>query len=93
MALGGSTNGILHLLALAREAEVRLSFLRSSYRLPYEIRPPASTMPLTSFVFNVQVPLTIEKFNEVAERVPLIGNLTPEGKVSLEHGTLPERQL
>lgn len=48
LALAGSTNGVLHLLALAREAEV---------------------------------PLTIDHFNVIAERVPLLGNLTPEGKV------------
>eukprot|EP01065_Artemidia_motanka_P027241 TRINITY_DN32469_c0_g1_i1.p1 TRINITY_DN32469_c0_g1~~TRINITY_DN32469_c0_g1_i1.p1 ORF type:complete len:610 (+),score=164.80 TRINITY_DN32469_c0_g1_i1:55-1830(+) len=46
MALAGSTNGVLHLLAIAAEAEVDLS---------------------------------IDDFNTVAERVPLIGNLTPGG--------------
>lgn len=50
MALGGSTNGVLHLLALAREAEV---------------------------------PLDVEDFNRVAEKVPLIGNLTPEGEYNV----------
>lgn len=50
MALGGSTNGVLHLLALAREAEV---------------------------------PLTIDDFNRVADRVPLIGNLTPFGEFNV----------
>ena len=48
MALGGSTNGVLHLLALAHEAEV---------------------------------PLSIDDFNRVADRVPLLGNLTPSGEV------------
>jgi dihydroxy-acid dehydratase len=47
MALGGSTNGVLHLLALATEAKVDLS---------------------------------IEEFNTIADRTPLIANLTPEGK-------------
>ena len=47
MALGGSTNGVLHLLALAREAEV---------------------------------PLSIDDFNVVADRVPLLSNLTPGGE-------------
>eukprot|EP01064_Diplonema_japonicum_P006061 TRINITY_DN14010_c0_g1_i1.p2 TRINITY_DN14010_c0_g1~~TRINITY_DN14010_c0_g1_i1.p2 ORF type:complete len:574 (+),score=145.28 TRINITY_DN14010_c0_g1_i1:2019-3740(+) len=46
MALGGSTNGVLHLLALAAEAQVELS---------------------------------LDTFNEVSDRVPLVGNLTPFG--------------
>lgn len=46
MALGGSTNAVLHLLAIAREAEV---------------------------------PMSIQHFNTVAARVPLIANLKPEG--------------
>ena len=46
LALGGSTNGVLHLLALARESEVDLD---------------------------------ISTFNEVAARVPVIGNLKPYG--------------
>lgn len=50
MALGGSTNGVLHLLALAKEAEVDLK---------------------------------IEEFNTIAEKTPLIGNLTPEGKYNV----------
>ena len=54
MALGGSTNGILHLLALAREAEV---------------------------------PLVLEDFNVIADRVPLLSNLTPGGEAG--HGLCP----
>jgi dihydroxy-acid dehydratase len=50
MALGGSTNGVLHLLALAKEAEVDL---------------------------------TIGEFNTIADKTPLIGNLTPEGKYNV----------
>jgi dihydroxy-acid dehydratase len=50
MALGGSTNGVLHLLALATEADVELS---------------------------------IEEFNTIADKTPLIGNLTPEGKYNV----------
>lgn len=46
-ALGGSTNAVLHCLALAHEAEV---------------------------------PLTIDDFNTIAERVPLIGNFKPFGQ-------------
>jgi len=45
-ALGGSTNAVLHLLAIAREAEV---------------------------------PLSIEDFNRVGSKVPLLGNLSPHG--------------
>jgi len=45
-ALGGSTNAILHLLAIAHEA---------------------------------QVPLTIEDFNTIGGRVPLLANLSPHG--------------
>ncbi len=46
-ALGGSTNAVLHCLALAHEADV---------------------------------PLTIDDFNKIAERVPLIGNFKPFGR-------------
>eukprot|EP00755_Sulcionema_specki_P025044 Sspe_Gene.82419::Locus_54025_Transcript_1_1_Confidence_1.000_Length_1923::g.82419::m.82419/K01687/ilvD; dihydroxy-acid dehydratase len=53
MALGGSTNGVLHLLALAREAG----------------------LDETAF--------SIETFNKVAEKVPLIGNLTPSGAYNI----------
>jgi dihydroxy-acid dehydratase len=47
MALGGSTNAVLHLLAMAREAEV---------------------------------PLTIDDFNRIGDRVPHLGDLKPFGK-------------
>lgn len=47
MALGGSTNAVLHCLALAHEAEVAL---------------------------------TVDDFNMIGERVPLIGNFKPYGK-------------
>jgi dihydroxy-acid dehydratase len=47
MALGGSTNAVLHLLAIAREADV---------------------------------PLTIDDFNAIGERVPHLGDLKPFGK-------------
>ncbi len=49
-AMGGSTNLYLHLLAIAREA---------------------------------QVPLTIERIQEVGERVPLITNLQPQGPYAM----------
>ena len=49
-AMGGSTNLYLHLLALAREA---------------------------------QVPITIERIQEVGERVPLITNLQPQGPYAM----------
>jgi len=51
LALGGSTNGILHLLALAKEADVDL---------------------------------TIEDFNRIGAKVPLIANLTPHGKYRMK---------
>ena len=47
MALGGSTNAVLHLLAIAREAEV---------------------------------PLTIDDFNTIGDRVPHLGDLKPFGR-------------
>jgi dihydroxy-acid dehydratase len=47
MALGGSTNAVLHLLAMAREAEV---------------------------------PLTIDDFNLIGDRVPHLGDLKPFGR-------------
>lgn len=52
MALGGSTNAVLHLLALAHEAEVDLS---------------------------------LEDFNRIAKKVPLIGNFSPFGKYMMQH--------
>ena len=51
MAIGGSTNGILHLLALAKEANVKL---------------------------------TINDFNRIASKVPLIGNFKPFGEYAME---------
>jgi len=47
MALGGSTNAVLHLLAIAHEAEVDL---------------------------------TLEDFNRIGAKVPLLGDLKPFGK-------------
>ncbi|GAA2085697.1 dihydroxy-acid dehydratase [Aeromicrobium halocynthiae] len=47
MALGGSTNAVLHLLAIAREAEV---------------------------------PLTLDDFNRVGDKVPHLGDLKPFGR-------------
>jgi dihydroxy-acid dehydratase len=51
MAVGGSTNAVLHLLALAREADVELS---------------------------------LSDFNDVAERVPLVGNFKPFGTNNMQ---------
>ena len=47
MALGGSTNAVLHLIAMAR---------------------------------SVDVPLTIDDFQEISNRVPYLANLKPSGK-------------
>jgi len=47
MAFGGSTNAVLHLLAIAREAGV---------------------------------PLTIDEFDAVSNRTPLLADLKPGGK-------------
>jgi dihydroxy-acid dehydratase len=49
-AMGGSTNMYLHLLAIARQAEV---------------------------------PITIERIQQVGERVPLLANLQPHGKYAM----------
>ena len=49
-AMGGSTNMYLHLLAIAREA---------------------------------QVPITIERIQQVGERIPLLANLQPHGKYAM----------
>ena len=51
MALGGSTNAVLHLIAMARAAEV---------------------------------PLTIDDFQKVSDRVPFIADLKPSGKYVME---------
>lgn len=47
MAMGGSTNAIVHLMALAGRA---------------------------------QVPLTLERFDEISQTTPVVGNLRPAGK-------------
>lgn len=47
MSFGGSTNAIIHMIALARRAGIEL---------------------------------TIDRFDEIAQRVPVIGNLRPAGK-------------
>ena len=52
MALGGSTNAVLHLLAIANEAEVDL---------------------------------TLEDFNRIGAKVPLLGDLKPFGKFVMQH--------
>ena len=49
-AMGGSTNMYLHLLAIAREA---------------------------------QVPITIERIQQIGERIPLIANLQPHGRYAM----------
>jgi dihydroxy-acid dehydratase len=51
MALGGSTNAVLHLIAMARA---------------------------------VDVPLTIDDFQRVSDRVPLLADLKPSGKYVME---------
>jgi len=51
VALGGSTNAVLHLLAIARSAEI---------------------------------PLTIDDFQEVSNRTPLLADLKPSGKYVME---------
>jgi dihydroxy-acid dehydratase len=52
MAVGGSTNGVLHLLAMAREADVDWS---------------------------------IEDFNTINEKTPIIGDFKPSGKYVMSH--------
>lgn len=52
LALGGSTNAVLHLLSLAYEAEVKLS---------------------------------IDDFNKIGQKIPLIGNFSPYGDYMMEH--------
>src|SRR4029453_1982730 len=51
MALGGSTNAVLHLIAMARA---------------------------------VDVPLTIDDFQKVSDRIPYIADLKPSGKYVME---------
>jgi dihydroxy-acid dehydratase len=54
MALGGSTNAVLHLIAMARA---------------------------------VDVPLTIDDFQRVSDRVPFLADLKPSGKFVQEDCT------
>ncbi|MGW4065855.1 dihydroxy-acid dehydratase [Amycolatopsis sp. NPDC004747] len=60
MALGGSTNAVLHLLAIAHEAKV---------------------------------PLALDDFNRIGDRVPHLGDLKPFGKYVMQdidrHGGIP----
>jgi dihydroxy-acid dehydratase len=51
LALGGSTNAVVHLLAMARRAEI---------------------------------PLSLERFDELSRQVPVIGNLRPSGQYLME---------
>uniref|UniRef100_A0AAV1UDT1 dihydroxy-acid dehydratase n=1 Tax=Peronospora matthiolae TaxID=2874970 RepID=A0AAV1UDT1_9STRA len=51
MALGGSTNAVLHLIAIARAAKI---------------------------------PLTIDDFEDISERVPFLADLKPSGKYVME---------
>ncbi len=51
LALGGSTNAIVHLLAMARRAEI---------------------------------PLSLERFDELSRQVPVLGNLRPSGQYLME---------
>ena len=51
LALGGSTNAVIHLLAMARRAGI---------------------------------PLTIDRFDELARRVPVIANVRPSGTFLME---------
>jgi len=51
-AVGGSTNAVLHLLALAHEADIKL---------------------------------TIDDFETIGKKVPLIGNFSPSGAYMMEH--------
>lgn len=64
-ALGGSTNGVLHLLAMAKEL----------------VHQVISSFLLWSYFNRAGVTLSIEEFNTIGERTPLIGNLKPHGKV------------
>jgi dihydroxy-acid dehydratase len=52
MALGGSTNAVLHLLSLAHEAEIDLS---------------------------------LDDFQRISEKTPLLGNFSPYGAYMMEH--------
>lgn len=52
MSLGGSTNAVLHLLALAKEAKVKL---------------------------------TLEDFDRLSRKTPLLGNFSPFGQYMMEH--------
>jgi len=52
MALGGSTNAVLHLLSLAHEAEVKL---------------------------------TLDDFQNISEKTPLLGNFSPYGDYMMQH--------
>lgn len=72
MALGGSTNLVLHCLALAKEADVALKI--EDYN---EINAKVSPGP-SALLVCATVPIP------VSAQVPLIGNLKPFGKYVME---------
>lgn len=69
-ALGGSTNGVLHLLALAHEL-VQIIIV-----LPFLSLFPSSFL-------RAGVDLSIDEFNDIADKIPLLANLKPHGKVKI----------
>jgi dihydroxyacid dehydratase/phosphogluconate dehydratase len=100
-ALGGSTNAVLHLLAIAREVSiclpVLLAYLLAVSTVCFVFSAAASlcVCPFFACLFcacpflcvhtiitlttQAEVPLSIEDFNRVGSKVPLIGNLSPHG--------------
>ena len=65
-ALGGSTNGVLHLLSLAYE---------------YELINRVLILSIIIIMCRAEVKLSIEDFNRIGSKVPLLSNLKPHGKV------------
>ena len=95
-ALGGSTNGVLHLLALAQEAQVPLTIqvgCSPSPPVPYALaralpacgqrRVGRAKVPLLSHR-TVRTPAHLHQdIDEIGARVPLLANLAPAGKYNM----------
>jgi len=68
LALGGSTNSVLHLLAIANEAEVNITlddFAQLSHQIPQIIKlDPSSTLTMTDFEKAGGIPGTIKNLSK-----------------------------
>eukprot|EP01052_Picozoa_sp_SAG31_P006579 SAG31_NODE_303_length_18065_cov_5.733107_21_plen_122_part_00 len=83
-ALGGSTNAVLHLLAIANEAEVPLTiddFNRCATSATFCLLVASYHLsPCNNVVCRINH--WVDCFDRIGDRTPLVGNLKPHGKYS-----------